>query len=140
MLKKLHQEVFRKKMTKLEIETSKFFNGTFAKGKGINKVKIVEPEPRMVVFTDQQGKSTKKVQCSITYTGKELSDPTNWTMNKTTSALLAEVWNTDESSEWVGKIVPIEVVKTSVGLSVMVDEDAIGTANEKKAESTQEGL
>jgi hypothetical protein len=127
-------------MTKLRIESSKYFNGTFVKAKGISKVKIVAPEPRNVTITDQQGVSKEKVQVTVTYTGKELGDPVEWTMNKTVSSLLTEVWGTDESSDWLNKIVPIEVVKTSVGLSVMVDEEAIGTANEKKVESTQEGL
>ena len=124
-------------MTKLRIEASKYFSGTFVKAKGISKVKIVEPEPRNVTITDQQGVSKEKVRVTITYTGKEIGDPEEWTMTKTASSLLAEVWNSVESSEWVGKIVPIEAVKTTYGLSIAVDEDAIATANEKKAESTQ---
>ncbi len=124
-------------MTKLNIKSSTRFNGDFVKAKGISKVKIVE-EPTNVSFSDDD-KDTK-VRCKVNYAGYETGNPNEWTLNNSSAEILQIAWKSNESADWVGKIVPIRTEQTKMGRAIYVDEDALEGANPPKTESTQEEL
>lgn len=127
----------------LEISSGggKYLSGKIAKAKGITKIKIVEPKPTMVEFTDDStGKTSRKVMANVTYTGIEAGDPTLWTMNQTSARIIADALGTKLPSEWVGKVIPIEVSKTGVGYAILADEMLIAGTNPKPADNKQEEL
>ena len=84
----------------------------------------------MVSFDD----GSKKVQCHIAYSGQSSDDPDTWTMNNTTARDLKKLFNSDLPSDWLNKVVPIEVSKTQKGYAIYLDKLSAGTAEPKQEE------
>ena len=89
----------------------------------IKELKITT-EPNWV-DTEYEGVITKKLQCEVVFNGQTKSDPTTWTMNKTSSiALFDELGK--ETKAWMDKAIPITVTGDGKKAAIMVDKIRLG--------------
>ena len=87
-----------------------YLNGEFAKENDVTKLKILD-EPKMV-STEFGEKLQCRVQCNDSNDSQRI-----WSINKTSQNRLIKLFG-NESKEWVGKEVGIEVSKTSTNVGM----------------------
>lgn len=89
----------------------------------ISELKITtEPD---WVDTEYEGTITKKLQCEVLFNGQTKSDPTTWTMNKTSSIALFDILG-QETKAWMNKPIPITVTGDGKKAAIMVDKIRLG--------------
>ena len=109
-----------------------YLSGEYVKTKGIDKVKIVEPKPRMQNFDDGD-----KAQVTIAFVGQQEGDPNTWTLNNTTARALKAWFGTDKPSAWLNKVVPIEVSKTQKGYAIYADSTRFDKIEQPETKSQE---
>lgn len=100
-----------------------FLKASLIVDRKISELKITtEPD---WVDTEYEGKHTDKLQCEVVFSGQTKSDPTTWTMNKTSSLVLFDTLGKDTKS-WMNKPIPITVTGEGKKAAIMVDKIRLG--------------
>jgi len=89
----------------------------------ISELKIVtEPD---WIDSEYEGTVTKKLQCEVVFNGQTKSDPTIWTLNKTSSLVMFDALGKDTKA-WMNKPIPITVTGDGKKAAIMVDKIRLG--------------
>jgi len=100
-----------------------FLKASLVVERKIQELKIVtEPDWVDTVFEE---KHTDKLQCEVVFSGQTKSDPTTWTMNKTSSLVLFDALGKDTKA-WMDKPIPITVTGEGKKSAIMVDKIRLG--------------
>jgi len=100
-----------------------FLKATLVVDRKISELKITtEPD---WVDTEYEGVHTDKLQCEVMFSGQTKSDPTTWTMNKTSSLVLFDTLGKDTKT-WMNRAIPITVTGEGKKAAIMVDKIRLG--------------
>jgi len=112
------------KMVQIERpQETAYLKATYIVENKISELKFTsEPD---YVETEFEGTKTDKMQGEVIYNNKKKSDPHLWTLNKTSTIALFDVFGKDTKT-WMDKPIPITVTGEGKTAAIMVDKIRLG--------------
>ena len=106
---------------RIDIPDNTWLKGEYVKDHKIDEVTIID-EGRPV-----NGEFGFKVETKVKYKGQNKGDPDSISWNKTSAKIIAKFFGED-TSNWIGKIIPVEASRTEKGYAIYPDEKLMAQA------------